>query len=57
MWEEGDGAVKEVTRVLDVAALELDLGVREPELDAAGVDVECSFKDRACAGEFALMGL
>lgn len=36
----GGGAIEEVARVPDAAALVLDLGVGEPALDAAGVDVE-----------------
>lgn len=38
--EEGDRAVQEVARVLNVVVLGLDIGVGEPTLDDAGVDVE-----------------
>ncbi len=43
--EEGDGSVEEVACVLDVAALELDLAVGEPELDATRVNIEGSLED------------
>lgn len=55
--EQRDGAVVEVARVLDVAALELHLRVAHPEPHGARIDVQRAFVDGSGAVEFALRGL
>ena len=52
--QKGDGAVEEIAGMLDVAALELHLGVREPELNAPRTDVERALENGARAGVLAL---